>query len=96
MYFRLEAMGDAPVRQLNHDTAAGVLARIKRAEHVKITERGRMIARIIAASNNPLSTMISTGKLHPPMLSGLAPCTTGPVNTDHKAGQRETRETERY
>jgi hypothetical protein len=55
-----------------------------------------MIARIIAASNNPLSTMISTGKLHPPMLSGLAPCTTGPVNTDHKAGQRETRETERY
>jgi prevent-host-death family protein len=90
-------VGDVPVRQLNQDTA-GVLDRVKRGEHINMTERGRIIARIIPASDNPFSTMISIGKLHPPMLSGLAPCTTGSVNTDHELGQllREMRESERY
>jgi prevent-host-death family protein len=90
-------MGDVPVRQLNQDTA-GVLARVKRGEHINITERGRIIARITPATDNPLSTMISTGKLHPPTLSGPAPRPTGPVRADHEAGHllREMRETERY
>jgi prevent-host-death family protein len=90
-------MGEVPVRALNQDTA-GVLARVKRGEHIDITERGTVIARIVPAGDNPLSDMISAGKLHPATLSGLPPQPTGPINTDHEAGKllREMRDAERY
>ncbi|HUL98709.1 MAG TPA: type II toxin-antitoxin system prevent-host-death family antitoxin, partial [Mycobacterium sp.] len=44
------------MRELNQDTA-GVLARVKQGERVNITERGRVIACIIPASDNPLSNL---------------------------------------
>jgi prevent-host-death family protein len=90
-------MADVPVRELNQDTA-GVLARVKRGERVNITERGRVIASIIPARDNPLSDLISSGKLHPATISGPAPRPGGPIKTDHEAGEllREMRDSERY
>lgn len=88
---------NVPVRELNQNTA-GVLARVKRGEQIDITERGVVIARIVPASETPLSEMVSSGKLHPATLSGPAPRPAGPVIRDDEAGQllREMRDTERY
>ncbi|HEX9174856.1 type II toxin-antitoxin system Phd/YefM family antitoxin [Mycobacterium sp.] len=90
-------MADVPVRELNQDTA-GVLARVKQGERVNITERGQVIASIIPARDNPLSDLISSGKLHPATISGPAPRPGGPIKTDHEAGEllREMRDSERY
>ncbi|HEU4360139.1 MAG TPA: type II toxin-antitoxin system prevent-host-death family antitoxin, partial [Mycobacterium sp.] len=46
-------MSEVPVRELNQNTA-GVLARVKRGEHIEITERGTVIARLVPAQDNPL------------------------------------------
>ena len=85
------------MRELNQNTA-GVLARVKRGEHIDITERGAVVARLVPAQDHPLAEMISAGRLHPATLNGPAPRPPGPVNTDHEAGQlvRELRDSERY
>lgn len=85
------------MRELNQNTA-GVLARVKRGEHIEITERGAVVARLVPAQENPLAEMLSAGRLHPATVSGPAPRPTGPIRTDHEAGQllRELRDTERY
>ncbi len=90
-------VSEVPVRELNQNTA-GVLARVKRGEHIDITERGAVVARLVPAQENPLAEMISAGRLHPATLSGPAPRPSGRVKTDHEAGQllRELRDTERY
>ena len=90
-------MAEVPVRELNQNTA-GVLARVKRGEQIDITERGAVVARLIPAHPDPLSGLMSTGKLHPATLFGPAPRPTGPVHTDREAGEvlRELREGERY
>jgi prevent-host-death family protein len=90
-------MSEVPVRELNQNTA-GVLARVKRGEHIEITERGAVIARIVPAADNPLAEMISAGKLHPATINGPAPRPTGPVQAGQDAGQllRELRDDERY
>lgn len=90
-------MSEVPVRELNQNTA-GVLARVKRGEHIDITERGAVVARLVPAEDNPLAEMISAGRLHPATLSGPAPRPGGPVQTDQEAGRvlREIRDTERY
>ncbi|GAB3035838.1 type II toxin-antitoxin system Phd/YefM family antitoxin [Mycobacterium bourgelatii] len=90
-------MAEVPVRELNQDTA-GVLARVKRGEHIDITERGTVVARLVPAQENPLAEMISAGKLHPATVVGPTPRPTGPVNTDNEAGQvlRELRDAERF
>jgi prevent-host-death family protein len=90
-------VADVPVRELNQDTA-GVLARVKQGERVNITERGRVIASIIPASDNPLSNLINSGKLRPAAIVGPPPRPGGPVKTDHEAGEllREMRDSERY
>ncbi|MFZ0833403.1 MAG: type II toxin-antitoxin system prevent-host-death family antitoxin [Mycobacterium sp.] len=90
-------MADVPVRELNQDTA-GVLTRVKQGERVNITERGRVIASIIPARDNPLSNLISSGKLRPATISGPAPRPVGPVKTDQEGGEllREMRDSERY
>ncbi|HTY31167.1 type II toxin-antitoxin system prevent-host-death family antitoxin [Mycobacterium sp.] len=58
-------MSEVPVSELNQDTA-GVLAGVKRGEQIDITERGAVVARLIPAQENPLTEMISAGRLHPP------------------------------
>ena len=90
-------MSEVPVRELQQNTA-GVLARVKLGEHIDITERGAVVARLLPAEENPMAALINTGKLRPAALSGTAPRPSGPVKTDHQAGQllRELRDTERY
>lgn len=90
-------MAEVPVRELNQNTA-GVLARVKRGEQIDITERGDVVARLVPARENPLTELISTGKLTPATLSGPSPRPSGPVKTDYEAGRllREMRNTERY
>jgi prevent-host-death family protein len=90
-------MSEVPVRELNQNTA-GVLARVKQGEHIEITERGTVIARLVPAQDNPLAEMIGSGRLHPATVSGPAPRPSGPVRTDQEAGQllRELRDAERY
>lgn len=90
-------MSEVPVRELNQNTAR-VLARVKRGEHLEITERGQVIARLVPARESPLAELIGSGRLHPASVSGPAPRPRGPVNVDHEAGQllRELRDGERY
>ena len=90
-------MAEVRVRELNHNTA-GVLARVKRGEEIDITERGHVIARLVPAHQNPLSPLLSAGKLRPATLSCPAPRPTGRVHTDREAGEllRELRDEERY
>jgi prevent-host-death family protein len=90
-------MSDVPVRELNQNTA-GVLARVKRGEQIDITERGAVVARLIPAQDHPLAELINSGKLHPATLAGPAPRPSGPVNTEHEAGEllRALRDDERY
>ncbi|HXT44508.1 MAG TPA: type II toxin-antitoxin system prevent-host-death family antitoxin [Pseudonocardiaceae bacterium] len=90
-------MNEVPVRELNQNTA-GVLARVKRGEEVDITERGKVIARLVPAQRHPLADLIASGKLRPPKTRGAVPRPTGPVRTDHEAGElvRELRDEERH
>lgn len=90
-------MSEVPVRELNQNTA-GVLARVKRGEQLEITERGTVIARLVPAKDDPLTEMIRSGRLRPATLGGQAPRPSGPVLTDHEAGEvlRELRDDERY
>ncbi|MGV0747573.1 type II toxin-antitoxin system Phd/YefM family antitoxin [Mycolicibacter heraklionensis] len=90
-------MAEVPVRELNQNTA-GVLARVKRGEQLEITERGAVIARLIPATEEPLAEMIRSGRLRPATLSGPVPRPSGPIRTDHEAGEvlREMRDDERY
>jgi prevent-host-death family protein len=90
-------MADVPVRELNQHTAR-VLSRVKAGEQIDITERGTVIARLIPASDHPLSHLMTSGKLHPATLGGRAPRPGGPVATDQESGRllRELRDGERY
>ncbi|GFG72214.1 type II toxin-antitoxin system Phd/YefM family antitoxin [Mycolicibacter senuensis] len=90
-------MAEVPIRELNHNTA-GVLARVKSGEELEITERGTVIARLVPAHDDPLTEMIRSGRLRPATVRGPAPRPSGPVRTDHEAGQvlRESRDDERY
>jgi prevent-host-death family protein len=90
-------MNEVPVRELNQNTA-GVLARVKRGEEVDITERGKVIARLVPAQRHPLADLIASGKLRPPKTRGAVPRPIGPVRTDHEAGElvRELRDDESH
>ena len=92
-------MTAVPIRELNQNTAA-VLARVKHGEQIEISERGNVIARLIPAVEHPLSDLMESGKLHPATISasGGAPRPSGPVRTDHEAGELlcEMRDAERY
>jgi prevent-host-death family protein len=90
-------MPEVPVRELNQDTA-GVLARVKRGEHVDITERGTVVARIVPAQPSPFGVLISSGKLHPAVLTSPLSAPAGMLNTGPDAGRqvRESRDADRY
>jgi prevent-host-death family protein len=90
-------MSEAPVRELNQNTA-GVLARVKRGEEIDITERGVVIARLVPAQVSPLAELIASGKLHPATAAGPVPRPSGPVRAEHEAGEllRRMRDDERY
>ncbi len=90
-------MSEVPVRQLNQNTA-GVLARVKHGEEIDITERGAVIARLVPAQPHPLADLIASGKLRLATVRGPVLRPTGPLRTDHEAGEllREMRDEERY
>jgi len=65
-YFTL-VMDRIPIRSLNQDTA-GVLARVEQGETVEITNRGRLVARIVPVGVDPLDELINTGAITPPTI----------------------------
>ena len=76
-------MESIPIRTLNQDTA-GVLARVERGGPVEITNRGRVIARIVPVASRPLSDLIASGVVLPPTIDGPMPMPTlaGPADAD--------------
>ncbi|MDY7091297.1 MAG: type II toxin-antitoxin system prevent-host-death family antitoxin, partial [Actinomycetota bacterium] len=53
-------MDRIPIRSLNQDTA-GVLARVEQGETVEITNRGRLVARIVPVGVDSLDELVNTG-----------------------------------
>lgn len=82
---------------LNQETSK-VVARVKRGEEITLTERGEVIARIIPASAGPLDALISTGRVQPATVRGLAPRPTIPMRGGVDAGAllERMRAEERY
>lgn len=90
-------MSEVPVRELNQNTA-GVLARVKRGEEIDISERGVVVARLVPAQVHPLAELIASGKLRPATVRGPVSRPSGPIRTDHEAGEllERLRDEERY
>lgn len=65
-------VGEISVRVLNQETSK-VLARVKGGEEIVLTERGRVIARIVPATTGPLAELIGSGAVQPATLHGPAP-----------------------
>ena len=83
---------------LNRQTSK-VLARVKRGEEITVTERGKVIARIVPASAGTLGTLISTGRVQPATVTGPAPRPTIPMRgrgLDAGTLLRRMRAEERY
>ncbi|WP_319446145.1 MULTISPECIES: type II toxin-antitoxin system prevent-host-death family antitoxin [unclassified Mycobacterium] len=90
-------MGHVSTRVLNQETSK-VLARVKRGEEITITERGKVIARIIPASSGPLDALISAGRVRPATARGPAPRPTIAISDGLDAGTllQRMRAEERY
>ncbi|WP_230865748.1 type II toxin-antitoxin system Phd/YefM family antitoxin [Mycobacterium canetti] len=90
-------MNEASIRTLNQETSK-VLARVKRGEEINLTERGKVIARIIPASGGPLDSPINTGRVQPATVRGPAPRPTIPMRGGLDAGTllERLRAEERY
>ena len=58
-------MSDMSVRMLNQE-----LGRLKRGEEIVLTERGRVIARIVPACADPLGRLIGDSKAQPATTRG--------------------------
>lgn len=89
-------MNEVSIRTLNQETSK-VLARVKRGEEINLTERGKVIARIIPASAGPLDSLISTGSVQP-RVHGPAPRPTIPMRGGLDSGTllERMRAEERY
>jgi prevent-host-death family protein len=57
-------MESVPIRQLNQDTAS-VLGKVEHGATVEITNRGRVIARIIPAEAGELDDLVARGRVTP-------------------------------
>lgn len=90
-------MSEVSIRTLNQETSK-VLARVKGGEEIAVTERGEVIARILPASAGPLDALISTGRVQPATVRGLAPRPTIVMHGDLDAGTllERMRAEERY
>lgn len=73
-------MDSVPIRQLNQDTAS-VLGRVEHGATVEITNRGRVIARIVPAEPGELDDLVARGRVTP--ATNTAPITmpAGAVDT---------------
>lgn len=90
-------MNEVSIRTLNQETSK-LLARVKRGEEINLTERGKVIARIIPASAGPLDSLISTGSVQPARVHGPAPRPTIPMRGGLDSGTllERMRAEERY
>lgn len=90
-------MEQVPIRQLNQDTA-GVMGRVEAGETVEITNRGRVIGRIVPAARGELDDLVEAGWAAPPTLSGPFPMPSGEVDETSSATRAllEMREQERW
>ena len=68
-----------PIRELNQDTAS-VLSRVERGATVEVTNRGRVIARIVPAEPNELSSLVARGRVVP--ATNTSPVTMPPGAVD--------------
>lgn len=75
-----------------------MLARVKAGEAITVTERGEVIARIVPAAAGPLDALISSGRVQPATMAGLAPRPIIPMYGDLDAGTllERMRAEERY
>jgi prevent-host-death family protein len=89
-------MAELSVRVLNQETAK-VLARVKAGEEITLTERGKVIARIVPASPGLLDDLVSSGRVTPAATRGPAPRPTVPAGEGPGAGDllRDMRDDER-
>ena len=90
-------MESIPIRVLNQDTA-GVLARVESGRTVEITNRGRVIARIVPVTAGPLSDLIASGVVLPPTVDGPMPMPALAAAADADGGKllSELRDQERW
>jgi prevent-host-death family protein len=84
-YYTL-VMDRIPIRSLNQDTA-GVLARVEQGETVEITNRGRLVARIVPVGVDPLDELVNTGAITPPIITLPFAMPTGVPVADQDAGE---------
>jgi prevent-host-death family protein len=86
------------VRELNQQTSR-VVERVKRGEVVEITERGRLVARLVPVepAPEPLERLVAEGRATPPTLTGPLPMppVLGDPDLDAAAALAAVREEER-
>ncbi len=75
-----------PIRTLNQDTA-GVLARVEAGEIVEITNRGRLVARIVPAGAGELDDLVAAGRAVPASVHVPFVAPGGPVESGADAGE---------
>ena len=75
-----------PIRTLNQDTA-GVLARVEGGETVEITNRGRLVARLVPASGGELDDLVASGRVVPATVGAPFVAPAGPVEQGADAGE---------
>lgn len=75
-----------PIRTLNQDTA-GVLARVEAGETVEITNRGRLVARIVPIGTGELDDLVAAGRVVPATVSAPFVVPSGPVDAGPEAGE---------
>jgi prevent-host-death family protein len=74
-----------PIRSLNQDTA-GVLARVERGETIEITNRGRLVARIVPAGAGELDDLVAAGRVVPASVRAPFTVPAGPPSDGPEAG----------
>ena len=75
-----------PIRTLNQDTA-GVLARVEGGETVEITNRGRLVARIVPAGAGEIDDLVAAGRVVPASIREVFVPPAGPVEAGPDAGE---------
>ena len=87
--YYIESVEQVPIRTLNQDTA-GVLARVERGETVEVTNRGRLIARIVPVVTDTMTDLVASGLVLPPTVTGpfsMPTVQTIPAEPGAEAGQ---------
>jgi len=92
-------MGRIGVRELNQQTSR-VIERVSRGEVVEITDRGRLVARLVPATSapEPLERLVAEGRAVPPTIAGPLPLppVLGDPDVDSAAGLAAMRDEERW